>query len=91
MAYDLLHEPLVCDPLKGKPYNGVHLEYWRGRAEKAENDIQAYRKINKKVSDAYVRLRIMIPGALDTPTAPSTEQVFTVTEAALKMLIERAM
>lgn len=41
-----------------------------------------------KLSDAYLRLRTNIPGALDTPHAPTAEQVWTTTEAALTALRE---
>jgi hypothetical protein len=39
-----------------------------------------------KLSDAYVRLRHKIPGALDTPFAPTGEQVWETTERALDIL-----
>jgi hypothetical protein len=42
------------------------------------------------ISDAYVRLRYMIPGALETSTAPTSEEIFRTTENALKNLLERA-
>lgn len=36
-----------------------------------------------RLSAAYLRLRLMIPGALATPTAPTSEQVWQTTEDAL--------
>lgn len=36
---------------------------------------------------AYLRLRTMIPGAFNTPDAPTPEQVWETTEAALKQYI----
>ena len=39
------------------------------------------------LSAAYLRLRAMIPGAYDTPNAPTPEQVWEVTEAALRRLL----
>lgn len=36
------------------------------------------------LSDAYLRLRALIPGAYDTPHAPTPEQVWGTTEAALR-------
>lgn len=35
------------------------------------------------LSGAYLRLRALIPGAFDTPHAPSAEQVWATTERAL--------
>lgn len=40
------------------------------------------------LSCAYVRLRTIIPGALDTPHAPTPEQIWAITEAAAKHLVE---
>jgi hypothetical protein len=45
---------------------------------------------DKELSDAYVRLRNIIPGAHDTPFAPSPEVVWAITEKAAKALVERA-
>ena len=42
------------------------------------------------MSDAYLRLRAMIPGAYDTPHAPTPEQVWATTEAALRRLLHLA-
>lgn len=42
-----------------------------------------------KLSEAYVRLRRLIPGALDTPYAPTPEQVYFTTEQALEKLLKR--
>lgn len=52
-----------------------NLEYKRALAEG--------RAAERSLSDAYVRLRAMIPGAFDTPHAPSPEQVWQTTEEAL--------
>lgn len=43
-----------------------------------------------KLSDAYVRLRAMIPGAFDTPHAPTGEQIWKITEAALSAMKDRS-
>lgn len=37
--------------------------------------------------EAYLRLRSLIPGAFETPHAPTAEQVWTTTEDALKSYI----
>ena len=61
----------------------------------AERDeLEAERAIwivgEQKLSAAYVRLREIIPGALDTPTAPAAELVWSITEAAARKLCDRA-
>jgi uncharacterized coiled-coil protein SlyX len=48
-------------------------------AMKAVNDLSA----------AYIRLRDRIPGAFDTPHAPTPEQVWSTTEAALDRMAAR--
>ena len=53
------------------------------RRIKAEAERDAIRKAERALSDAYVRLRVMIPGALDTPHAPTSEQIWNITEKAL--------
>ena len=55
----------------------------RPEIERLEADNAALQVAEHKLSDAYVRLRKKIPGALSTPTAPTPEQVWAVTEAAL--------
>lgn len=61
-------------------------------AELAQHEakLKQYREAHNKLSSAYLRLRFLIPGALDTPTAPSSEEVWATTERALKNLLERA-
>jgi hypothetical protein len=46
-----------------------------------------WRKAEHGLSEAYLRLRRMIPGALDTPYAPTKEMVWRVTEEALAKLV----
>lgn len=46
--------------------------------------------LNHKLSEAYLRLRNLIPGAFDTPHAPTAEQIWEVTEKALQRLVEKA-
>lgn len=41
----------------------------------------------RALSDAYVRLRALIPGAFKTPHAPTPEQVWETTENALRALL----
>lgn len=48
------------------------------------------RDAERQLSNAYLKLRSMIPGAYDTPHAPSSEQVWDVTEKALERLAEKA-
>jgi hypothetical protein len=40
------------------------------------------------LSNAYLRLRALIPGAYDTPNAPTPEQVWETTESALRRLLQ---
>lgn len=55
-----------------------------GRHAEAEE----WRRAERRLSEAYVRLRKMIPGAFDTPHAPTYEQVWQTTEAALATLTQ---
>jgi len=48
------------------------------------------RDAERRLSEAYLRLRSLIPGAYDTPRAPSAEQVWAVTERALGKLSDKA-
>jgi hypothetical protein len=48
-----------------------------------ERDIETWRKTESDLGAAYLRLRNMIPGALDTPFAPSAETVWATTEHTL--------
>lgn len=43
-----------------------------------------WQKAERELSQAYLRLRGMIPGALDTPPAPTGPQVWETTENALR-------
>lgn len=52
--------------------------------EVAENEVEKWRSAERELSDAYLRLRALIPGAFDTPRGPSTEQMWAHTEACLK-------
>jgi len=51
--------------------------------------LEALRDAERRLSMAYVRLRALIPGAFDTPYAPTPEQVWTATEQALVKYKER--
>lgn len=51
-------------------------------------ELQEWKDAERKVSEAYVRLRSMIPGALKTPHAPTTEQVWETTERSLAELLK---
>lgn len=42
----------------------------------------------RDLANAYLRLRALIPGAYDTPHAPTPEQVWETTEAALRRLLQ---
>lgn len=42
---------------------------------------------NQALSDAYVRLRSNIPGALNTNYAPTPDEIYTLTEQRLQLLL----
>lgn len=48
---------------------------------------EEFRNAETRLSEAYLRLRAMLPGAFDTPFAPSADIVWKTTEAALARLI----
>lgn len=52
-------------------------------------DRDRWRKSAQDMSRAYVRLRELIPGALNTPTAPSPEEIQAITENSIKNLLAR--
>lgn len=54
-----------------------------------QQELKKWIVANQKLSAAYLRLRALIPGAFDTPHAPSSEEVWQVTENALKNLLAR--
>lgn len=47
-----------------------------------------YKEAEHALSEAYLRLGHLIPGALDTPHAPSREEVWRTTEEALMKLLK---
>jgi hypothetical protein len=47
-------------------------------------ELQKWKTAETELSNAYLRLRAMIPGAFDTPHAPTQQKVWSVTEEALK-------
>ena len=49
-----------------------------------QSELDQFRTSERALSEAYVRLRAIIPGAFDTPYAPTVEQVWATTERALK-------
>lgn len=54
-----------------------------GRDE-LEQKLKLFQQAEHELSNAYLRLRSMIPGAYDTPHAPTSQQVWETTENALK-------
>lgn len=44
--------------------------------------------VERELSNAYIRLRRMIPGAFNTPTAPAPIDVWTHTESCLKRMVD---
>lgn len=57
-------------------------------------DTQEFENLREEslaLSRAYVRLRALIPGAFDTPFAPTPPQIWDVTERALNRMKARSM
>jgi len=52
-------------------------------------ELEKWKTANQALGRAYLRLRALIPGAYDTPHAPSSDEVWQVTENALKNLLAR--
>lgn len=72
------------------------VEYLRERLTAAEQRIEHYADrwqsvldSEHRLSDAYVRLRVMLD-AFDTPYAPTPEQIWAHTEAKLAQVISAA-
>ena len=84
-------------PAEDEPAFDLHKDHCRYRAaltpddgwlaRKIEEAVEPYRTAERELSAAYVRLRMMIPGALDTPHGPTGEQVWETTESALRALL----
>lgn len=51
-------------------------------------EIERLRADGRGLHKAYLRLRGLIPGAFDTPHAPTPEQVWETTENALRRALE---
>ncbi len=49
-------------------------------------EMETGKRAERELSNAYVRLRYLIPGAMDTPHAPTPEHVYETTEKALEQL-----
>lgn len=47
-----------------------------------------YKKVNKKLNEAYLRIREKV-GAWDTPTAPTAEQIYLLTESKIDHLLKQ--
>lgn len=58
------------------------------RVAKLERELAQMRQSERDVSDAYVRLRAIIPNALRTPYGPTAEQVQTHTEECATALVK---
>lgn len=72
-------ERLRAQLVEAEKYNGWHQE--------ALLEIERRRAEQVALSNAYLRLRGLIPGAFDTPHGPTPEQVWDVTERALKHVL----
>jgi hypothetical protein len=56
---------------------------------KLREQLETWKNAERGLSASYVRLRHLIPGALETPTAPTPEQVWDTTERALERFVDR--
>jgi hypothetical protein len=65
---------------------------WRKTEREAGNELcdkcEDLLKSEHALSYAYVRLRNMIPGAHETPFAPSPTQIYEITESSLRRLLD---
>lgn len=59
------------------------------RQAEVEQELKDLQVLNRKLSSAYLRLRAKIPGAFDTPLAPTPEQIWETTEKSLDKMVER--
>jgi hypothetical protein len=65
------------------------LDAERQKREAAEQRWREMLKAEHDLSAAYVRLRSIIPGALDTKFAPTAEEIWTLTEQCATALVAR--
>lgn len=56
----------------------------------AHNALEEYKKAESDLSNAYMRLRRIIPNALRTRNAPTAEQVWAHTESCAKQVVDMA-
>jgi len=56
----------------------------------AEAEKKSWQDAERALSDAYVRLRTIIPGALRTPHNPAPEEMWSIVESAAASLLLRA-
>lgn len=77
---------MECDPRYCTFGNGDG-ERLRAEVEQLRAEVKMWSSAEAELSKAYLRLRAIIPGAFDTPHAPSREQVWQVTEDALKKVL----
>lgn len=56
--------------------------------ENLKAELESFRKTNKKLNEAYLRIREKV-GAWDTSTAPSPEEIFRLTESKIDHLLQQ--
>jgi len=64
------------------------LEYSAELFRNQENRIKELEDSLSSLSLSYSKLRSLIPGAYDRPTAPDSETIYAVTEQALERFIK---
>jgi hypothetical protein len=64
-------------------------KHYKAECEKWEKKYRELEIIHTQLHHAYLRLRDLIPGAYDTPYAPTPQQVWEHTERSLRDALEK--
>jgi hypothetical protein len=65
------------------------IDYSKELWENQQAQIAELKVALAQISDSYLSIRQMIPGAFNTPRAPTPAQVYETTEQALQSFIEK--
>jgi hypothetical protein len=65
------------------------IEHYKAECKKWEGKYRELETIHIQLHHAYLRLRDLIPGAYDTPYAPTPQQVWEHTEKSLRDALEK--
>jgi len=83
-SHDIGEQETAAPEFTAACFDDLARDHLTTQRDEARAEVDRLREAERSLSDAYLRLRAMIPGALKTPHAPSPEQVWEVTENALK-------